>query len=88
MLALIIKILFLFPFIYCACVIIEACFLTGGIFFGLIAIIFIGVISLSIWASAKAMQTRHGRYFLNQRNQKEEKEINDFGIIDYFDEDK
>ena len=88
MLGTIIKIFFLFPFIYFIGIIIKAVHMTGGPFPTLLAILVIGIIVGCLWLSNKGMQTPEGKDYMNQRNQKEKKQANEWGIIDYFDKEE
>lgn len=88
MLGTIIKIFFLFPFIYFIGIIIKAVYMTGGLFPTLLALLAIGIVVGCLWLSSKGMQTPEGKDYMNQRNQKEKKQADEWGIIDYFDKDE
>ena len=88
MLSTIIKIFFLFPFLYFIGVFIKAVYMTGGFFPTFLVILSIGIFILYIRLYAQAMQTPENKNTMSKRNKKEEKEANEWGIIDYFDKDE
>lgn len=88
MLVVIIKIFFLFPFVYFLGIIMKAIYATGGIFPTLLSLVVVWFFVMYVWLFAKDIPNLDSRHAMRKRKQHENKQANEWGIIDYFDKDE